>query len=125
MSSAARVAEILAALDLSASFDFIASGDDVERGKPDPEIYTLVATHFGFEGHECLVIEDSPDGVKAGLDAGMHVVAVTTPFSRKRVLESGYLPRDRVADGSRNLMRAVRRIIDAESDAGVEERVRQ
>ena len=75
-----------------------ASRDDVEHGKPDPEIYCLVANVLGVPPEECLVIEDSPTGVKAGLAAGMDVVAVSTPFTRQRLHESGLLPPGHIVD---------------------------
>lgn len=115
MSSASRIDEVLGALDVREDFDFIASGDDVKHGKPDPEIYGLVATHFGFSPQECLVIEDSPDGIKSAVDAGMHCVAVTTPFSRRRVLESDLLPQERIVNEPDQLMRVVRDIVDIEA----------
>ncbi len=47
MSTTRRIDEVLDALRLSDAFDFIASGDDVKHGKPDPDIYQLVTEHFG------------------------------------------------------------------------------
>jgi len=82
MSYCPQVHRILDALNLQAAFDFVASRDDVENGKPDPEIYHLVANELHVIPSECLVIEDSPSGVKAALAAGMQVIAVTTPFTR-------------------------------------------
>lgn len=82
MSYCEQVQRVLKILDLEGVFDFVASRDDVEHGKPDPEIYNLVAAVLNVPSEECLVIEDSPSGVKAALAAGMSVIAVTTPFTR-------------------------------------------
>jgi len=82
MSYCAQVRRMLEILDLTEAFDFVASRDDVERGKPDPEIYLLVSRELGISPEECLVIEDSPTGVKAGLAAGMDVVAVELELGR-------------------------------------------
>lgn len=82
MSHCEQVQRVLRILNLGGTFDFMASRDDVERGKPDPEIYLLVANEFGVNLAECLVIEDSLAGGKAALEAGMAVVAVSTPFTR-------------------------------------------
>jgi beta-phosphoglucomutase len=82
MSYCAQVQYVLRILELQNTFDFVASRDDVEHGKPDPEIYNLVATELSVPVEECLVIEDSPSGVRAALAAGMRVIAVTTPFTR-------------------------------------------
>ncbi len=83
MSYCTQVQRVLKILDLENAFDFVASRDDVEHGKPDPEIYNLVASELAVPANECLVIEDSPSGVKAALAAGMWVIAVTTPFTRE------------------------------------------
>lgn len=81
MSYCPQVNRVLDILNLGKTFDFVASRDDVDHGKPDPEIYQMVACELGVTAGECLVIEDSPTGVKAALAAGMHVIAVTTPFT--------------------------------------------
>lgn len=98
MSYRNQVKRVLEALDLSDAFDFIASRDDVGQGKADPEIYLLVARVLDVLPTECLVIEDSPAGVKAALAAGMTVVAVSTPLTRQRLHESGLLPPELIVD---------------------------
>jgi beta-phosphoglucomutase-like phosphatase (HAD superfamily) len=54
----------------------IITSDDVERGKPDPRCYALGAERLDFAPERCLVVEDSAQGVAAGVAAGMSVVAV-------------------------------------------------
>ena len=54
----------------------IISADMVERGKPDPEPYVRGAGLLGFEPAECIVVEDAPSGVGAGIAAGCRVLAV-------------------------------------------------
>jgi HAD superfamily hydrolase (TIGR01509 family) len=49
--------------------------NDVRLGKPEPEPYLRAAYLLGVEPTECLVVEDSPTGVQAGLNAGMRVLA--------------------------------------------------
>jgi HAD superfamily hydrolase (TIGR01509 family) len=85
MSTCAQARRVLDILDLTELFDFVATRDDVEHGKPDPEIYQLVARELGVLPGECLVIEDSPSGVKAALAAGMWCIVVTTPFTRQAI----------------------------------------
>jgi mannitol-1-/sugar-/sorbitol-6-phosphatase len=58
--------------------DRIIAGDMVERGKPDPEPYRRGAELLGFTPAECIVVEDAPSGVGAGLAAGSKVLAVLT-----------------------------------------------
>ena len=98
MSYCAQVQRVLQILALDTAFDFVASRDDVEQGKPDPEIYRLVAHELGVDSAECLVVEDSPAGVEAALAAGMQVIAVSTPFTRQRLHESGLLPENLIVD---------------------------
>ncbi|MCL2059284.1 MAG: HAD family phosphatase [Oscillospiraceae bacterium] len=51
-------------------------GDDVERGKPDPEPYLLAASRLGADPRECFAVEDSPSGARSALSAGMTVAFV-------------------------------------------------
>jgi sugar-phosphatase len=54
----------------------IISGDMVERGKPDPEPYRRGAELLGVRPEECVVVEDAPSGVGAGVAAGCRVLGV-------------------------------------------------
>jgi sugar-phosphatase len=52
------------------------SGDMVERGKPDPEPYRRGAEVLGLKPEDCVVVEDAPSGIGAGIAAGARVLAV-------------------------------------------------
>ncbi|MDO5617535.1 HAD-IA family hydrolase [Kocuria sp.] len=54
------------------------TAEDVVVGKPDPQGYLLAAELLGFDAKRCLVVEDAPAGLKAGLAAGSQVLAVAT-----------------------------------------------
>jgi len=54
----------------------IISADEVERGKPDPEPYERGAALLGCRPEECVVVEDAPSGVGAGIAAGCRVLGV-------------------------------------------------
>lgn len=54
----------------------IVTSDDVERSKPAPDCYRLAAQHLGAAPERCLVVEDSRQGIAAGVAAGMTVLAV-------------------------------------------------
>jgi mannitol-1-/sugar-/sorbitol-6-phosphatase len=56
----------------------LVTADRLRRGKPDPEGYLLAARELGADPSECVVLEDAPAGVQAGLAAGMRVVALLT-----------------------------------------------
>ncbi len=64
-------------LNLEDKFKIIVSSKDVVHGKPHPEPYRLTAEKLGVKCGECLVIEDSENGVKSAKAAGMKCVAIT------------------------------------------------
>ncbi len=67
-------------------FDFVLAGDVVSRKKPDPEIYLLALERTGLRPDQCIVIEDSRNGVLAAKAAGMHVVATTNVYTEREDL---------------------------------------
>ncbi|MBA4115689.1 MAG: HAD-IA family hydrolase [Rubrobacter sp.] len=115
MSHREQVRRVLSVLDLEDTFDIVVTMDDVERGKPDPEIDLLVAAKMGVPPEEFLVIEDSAAGVGAGVAAGMAVVAVPTRLTRKGLRASGVLESQWVVEDPGTLPDVVRRRI---ADAG-------
>jgi HAD superfamily hydrolase (TIGR01509 family) len=62
--------------NLTSFFDVIVTGDEVEHGKPHPDIYLSAAEKLGFAPGACLVIEDSLSGIAAAQAANMRVVAI-------------------------------------------------
>jgi HAD superfamily hydrolase (TIGR01509 family) len=66
----------LGATGLDGVFRVVVSSDEVERGKPEPDVYLEAARRLGVAPGRCLVIEDSYNGVRAGRAAGMTVVLV-------------------------------------------------
>ncbi len=73
----ANVKAVLPQLGLSDYFPVAVCGEDVRKGKPDPEIYLLAAERLGADAAQCIVFEDSPHGVEAAKRAGMKCVAIT------------------------------------------------
>jgi HAD superfamily hydrolase (TIGR01509 family) len=61
-----------------AKLDVIIAGDDVERKKPDPEIYNTARARLGLPASQCVVIEDSLVGLRAAVGAGMRCVVTYT-----------------------------------------------
>ncbi len=112
MSDCERARHVLRVLGLLDAFEFIATRDDVENGKPDPEIYQLVGHELALPPADCLVIEDSPSGVEAALRAGMHCVAVSTPFTQQRLHESGLLADRWIVDDHTQVIRVVEQQIE-------------
>lgn len=68
------VDEILDFAGIIDRFKTIVCGDEVESGKPDPEIYHKAASQLGITAAEALVFEDSVDGINAAASAGARVV---------------------------------------------------
>ena len=66
----------LRATGLDAVIGVVVSSDEVDHGKPAPDVYLLAARRLGVAPGVCLVIEDSRNGVLAGVAAGMTVVLV-------------------------------------------------
>jgi beta-phosphoglucomutase-like phosphatase (HAD superfamily) len=58
------------------TFATLVTGDEVERGKPDPESYLAAAARLGVDPEGCIAIEDSPAGVASAEAAGCMVIAV-------------------------------------------------
>ena len=84
-------------VNLDADFDSITSSHEVEKGKPHPDVFLLSAKKMKANPAECIVIEDSITGAKAGLSAGMKVFGFPGTFFQKdfkeigvEFLESGY-----------------------------------
>ena len=64
-------------------FDAVVTGRDVERGKPDPQVFLLAAERLGLPPDRCVVVEDAPPGVEAAHAAGMAVVALLSTGRRR------------------------------------------
>jgi HAD superfamily hydrolase (TIGR01509 family) len=56
--------------------DYMVSNEDVSKGKPEPEMYLKAMKHLGFAPHECLILEDNENGIKAARASGAHLLIV-------------------------------------------------
>ena len=72
---------VLNYLDVAEYFDYIVDGFKVEKGKPAPDIYNLAMETGGFKPEECLIIEDSTNGVGAAVNAGVKCIGYDNPTS--------------------------------------------
>lgn len=75
--------------ELADYFDAIVTAEDMEKGKPDPDSYLKAASKLGLETKDCLVVEDSLNGVMSGKRAGCDVFAITTTYPREQLVASG------------------------------------
>ena len=89
---------VLGELGLEGVFDCIVCGRDVSESKPSPQICLTAAERLGLTPGDCLVIEDSPLGVKAARAAGMRCLAVASTRPPQELEEA-----DRVVDSLENL----------------------
>lgn len=69
------------------------SADDVVHGKPDPEPYRRGAELLGFRPEECVVVEDAPSGVGAGIAAGCRVLGVLRTHSAEELAAADWITR--------------------------------
>lgn len=67
-------------------FEFVLAGDVVSKKKPDPEIYLLALESSGLRPEECVVIEDSRNGILAAKAADLYVVATTNVYTEEEDL---------------------------------------
>jgi HAD superfamily hydrolase (TIGR01509 family) len=81
----------LARLGLYQRFDTIKTADDVQRTKPDPELFLATIDALGIKLSEGVVFEDSPNGVKAAKAAGLFCVAVPNKLTAQLKLEGADL----------------------------------
>ena len=75
--------------DWADRFGAVVCGDDqaLNNGKPAPDIFLLCAERLQVDPTQCIAFEDSPNGVKAALAAGMQVVAIESPYVEKEALD--------------------------------------
>lgn len=71
-----KALRLLQTTELLERFDAVATGDEVARGKPSPDLFLLAAQRLGMDPRACLVLEDAESGVIAAHQAGMQVFNV-------------------------------------------------
>ncbi len=77
------IAEKLLGPERKAKFSAILAGDVVSKKKPDPEIYNLAVERLAVKPDECVVIEDTRNGLLSAKAAGMHCVITTNGYTEK------------------------------------------
>jgi HAD superfamily hydrolase (TIGR01509 family) len=81
----------LKGLRVKDKFEVIISGDDVKKGKPDPETYRVAIERLGLRPSECLVLEDAEIGVEAAKRVGAVCIGVVNPKTPKQNLQKADL----------------------------------
>lgn len=72
------ILEMMDRAKLSEYLDLILSNEDVERAKPDPEIYLAAMKRLGLEAEQCLILEDNKNGIQAAKASGGHLLKIDT-----------------------------------------------
>lgn len=71
-----RTREYLTKIGVYEKFDRIVCATMVENGKPKPDIYLYACEQIGEKPEDCIAVEDSPNGVRAAVDAGLRTIMV-------------------------------------------------
>lgn len=69
-------------------FEIRISGEDIKNGKPAPDIFLMASRHLGVKPKDCIVVEDSKNGVYAAKEAGMKCIGFSNPNSGNQDLSS-------------------------------------
>ncbi|MCX7972881.1 MAG: HAD family phosphatase [Candidatus Aminicenantes bacterium] len=81
---------IVDSLGLRSKFDVLQASDEIKEGKPQPEIYLVTCQKLGLKPQDCLVLEDSANGVLAARRAGCYVIAVPSPQAKGQDFSSAH-----------------------------------
>jgi sugar-phosphatase len=71
--------------------EVLVTADQVARGKPAPDGYSLAAHRLGIEAAGCVVVEDAPAGIEAGRGAGMRVIAVAATHRPEELTAADFI----------------------------------
>ncbi len=87
---------VVGALGLADTFRVLVSSDEVEHGKPAPDVYLTAVERLGVPVDTCAAVEDSPNGIRAAVAAGLAVLAI--PADRTAEVPDGVRVLQRVED---------------------------
>ncbi len=101
MSHRFEASKVLKMMKIEDKFELILTRDDVQEGKPNPEIYLKAQELLQLSKEECLIMEDSINGIKAAINAGIPVFAITNSVTKKsvnkaNVLDDAYIINDMI-----------------------------
>lgn len=89
MGDQTNIGFILDAIKIRPYFQYITGGNEIVKGKPDPEIYELSLKKMNLKNTDCVVIEDSIDGVLSAQKAGIKVIGITTSQTADELTKAG------------------------------------
>lgn len=111
MSQRREAYRVLEVLEIRSEFDVVSTVQDVERGKPDPEIYNLLAEELRISHNEGVAVEDSANGIKSALAAKISCIAVPSDFTVKGVHEIPENALLRIVDDKEELLKTAQNFI--------------
>lgn len=76
---------------LGGQFDVIVGFQDGMRGKPFPDIFLEAAHQINVNPKQCIVVEDTPNGILAAKRAGMYVIGITSTYSEKKLEKADFV----------------------------------
>lgn len=97
---------VVAALGVGDCLDAVICAEDVTRGKPDPQVFSLAATRLNLATNRCVVVEDAPAGVAAAKAAGAKCAAVMMHHDRAALRDADHIVQ-RLADLTPEQLRAL------------------
>ena len=100
---------LLDGLGLRHEFHSVLTGDDVPKRKPAPDVYIAVLEAMQVEATACVALEDSATGIEAARGAGLTVIAVPNPISRRQDLSAAHHQVNSLGDLSLEVLRALLR----------------
>lgn len=80
---------VLDKLSIKKYFHSLTGGHEITNGKPDAEIFNLALKKLNLNSSDCIVIEDSIDGVISATQAGIKVIGITTSYSEDELKANG------------------------------------
>ena len=84
-----NVSLIIKELEIYDDFDSIICGDEVDNGKPNPEMFNKTIDRFKINKNECLIFEDSLEGIKAAKYSNINVIGITSSSLHKTLQDAG------------------------------------
>ena len=106
--------------------EFVLAGDVVSKKKPDPEIYLLALERTGLSPDECIVIEDSRNGILAAKAAGLRAVATTNIYTENEDLSDASIVVTSLGDpdGEKGILKASAKPIEFDGVLHVDQLIR-
>ncbi len=85
---------LLDTLKIKHNFNVVISSEEVQKGKPEPDVFLIAAKALNLPPKNCIVIEDAPVGIQAAKAAGMNCIALTTTHNKEELNGAQIISKD-------------------------------